>query len=129
MCIRDRTSGTQSCWHPGSLWTGGTQSLWPHGTLLTVPCGLAELSTYGPLGTVETGGTKYFWPPRYPVDWWDLVLSAPQVPYGLVDSSPYGHQVTLELEDMAGHAYQEMYIVYHTDTVAAFNRRFSPHKT
>ena len=63
-----------------------------------VPCGLAGLSTFAPPGTLEPG------------DWRDSVLSAPQVPHGLVGLSPFGHQVTLALEDMAGYAYQDIYI-------------------
>ena len=77
-----------------------------------VPCGVARLSTFAPPGTLETGGTQHVWPPRYPGDWWDSVLSAPQVPYRLVGLSPFGHQVTLELVHMAGHAYQEIDCVY-----------------
>ena len=115
--------GSQSLQPPSTLWAGGTQSFGhqvPCGLVglsplrPQVPCGRAELSTFAPPGTLETGGTQYFWPPRYPVDWWDSVLSAPtfspQVPYGLVGLSPFAHQVTLGLEHMAGHAYQEIYI-------------------
>ena len=104
----------------GTLWTGGTQSVQPPGrypvdwrdsVLLAprypvdwrdsvlldpqVPCGLVGLSPFGP---------------RYPGDWWDSVLSAPQAPYGLVGLSPFGHQVTLGLEDLAGHAYPDIYV-------------------
>ena len=87
-----------------------------------VPCGLAGLNPFGhqvPLstggtqsfqapGTLWIGGTQYFWPPMYPGTGRTL---APQVPYGLVGLSPFGHQVSLGLEDMAGHAYQEIYFV------------------
>ena len=72
---------------------------WRDSVLLApqVPCGLAGLSTFAP--------------PRYPVNRRNAVLSAPQVPYGLVGLSPFGHQVTLGLEDMEGHAYQDIYQV------------------
>ena len=49
---------------------------------------------------------------RYPVDWRDSVLLALRVPWGLVGLGPFGHHVTLGLEDMAGHADQEIYCVY-----------------
>ena len=65
-----------------------------------VPCGLAGLSTFAPPGTLEPG------------DWRDSVLSAPQVPHGLVGLSPFGHQVTLGREAMEGHACQDIYFVY-----------------
>ena len=47
--------------------------------------------------------------PRYPGDWRDSVLLPPQEPYGLVGLISFGYQVTLGLEEMEGHAYQDMY--------------------
>ena len=90
----------------GTLWTRSTQSFWPsrypedwRDSVLLAPqvtCG-AGLSPFAPPGTLWTVGTQSFQPP--------------QVPYELVGLSPFGHQVTLGLEDMAGHAYQEIYFV------------------
>ena len=45
------------------------------------------------LGTLWTGGTQSFWPPRYPEDWRNSVLSATRYPVDWRDSSPFGPQV------------------------------------
>ena len=70
--------------------SSGYQSFW-----LLVPCGLARLSPFGPPGTLKTGGTQSFCPPRYPEDWRDSVLWAPRYPVDgrdsvLVSFSPPG---------------------------------------
>ena len=59
------------------------------------------------------------------MDWRDS--SASQVPYGLVGLSPFGHQVTLGLEDMEDMPIK-IYILY-IYSLAVFHRRFSPRKT
>ena len=59
----------------------GYESFW-----LLVPCGLAGLNPFGPPGTLWTGRTQSFCPPRYPEDWWDSVLLAPRYPVDWRDS-------------------------------------------
>ena len=86
-----------------------------------VPCGLGGLNTFSPYVPFWTGGTQYVCPPRYPGDWWDSVILAPQVPYGLVGLSSFGDHGTLGPGSTAGRAYQEMYFVCIV-TMAAFNR-------
>ena len=81
---------------PGTLRTGGTQSFqalrcpedWRDPVLSgpQVPCGLARLSPFRPLGTLGT------WSPG---DWQDSVLPAPQVPWGLAGLSPFRPSGTL----------------------------------
>ena len=53
------------------------------------------LSPFGPPGTLRSGGTQSFKAPRYPGDWWDSVLSGPQVPWGLAGLSPFRPPGTL----------------------------------
>ena len=89
-----------------------------------VPCGLAGFSRFSPSYPVDCQDAVRS-TPQYPGDWRDSVIWAPQVSYGLVSLSPYGHQVALGLEDVEGHAYQDIYFVC-IYTLAAFNRRYSP---
>ena len=87
--------------HFGFLYSGD----WRDSVVSTpqVPWGLAGLSPFRPPGTLETGRTQPYNPPRYPRDWRDLrhfshqlllglaglsPFSPPQVPWGLAGVSP-----------------------------------------
>ena len=48
-----------------------------------------ELSPFRPLGTPRTGGTQSVQVTRYPGDWWDYVILERQVPWRLVEPSPF----------------------------------------
>ena len=45
--------------------------------------GTGQTRFFEPPGTLRTGGTRSAQPPRYPRDWRDSVISAPEVPSGL----------------------------------------------
>ena len=53
---------------------------------------------FSPPGTLGTGGTQSFQPPRYPGDWRDAVLSTHKVTQELVGFSPFRRPGTILME-------------------------------